>query len=642
MKKFIALLLLLPLLFIFVNSKSKSSKGEQKVERIYLWEMETKEEIKSYSNDRTKAKLSLNKKFVIQGKGSLQIEPNGKKKETRVALELFKDKLELWMQTKEVVLNVYIPKGMKVFPNSLYLGMNEYVKGEYIWFDGAFSKSEIKPGWNKVYFVLTDKMTKLKKSNKYKLLLTFSGYDKNNKQVPLKEKFYIDGLYLSGNAGKTKNQLLSKIDDKYKKQVKSMLKMKEDELLDFIQERTFFFFWNEANPKTGLVYDRFKAPANDESVPVSIASVGYALAGIPIAIERGWITKEEGYKRVITTLKSFDRGFVPGKNGFYFHWINMKTAKRMWNSEVSSIDTTIFISGALVAGEYFKDTDVDKLAHKLFKKINWKWMTDGKLSLSMGWKPDKKGSFITVRWNSFNEGLFMYLLSIGSPTYPTKPEYWHDIYRPIRVIKKPKKAKYIYGADEVLFMYQYPQNWVDFRNKEDDYANYFNNAITAVHVNRQYAKDNSKRYLSYSKDIWGISASDGPPRSGGGFYQPYGAVDLRNDGTITPYASIASIPFTPKLSIKTIKAMLKKYGALIWGEYGFTSAFNDDWIWYSQDYIAIDQGNILLMIENYRTGMIWDLFMKNPYIQKGMELVGFKDKKSNYEVTPQYLKKMNK
>ncbi|MCK4796803.1 MAG: hypothetical protein KAT05_05435, partial [Spirochaetes bacterium] len=593
---------------------------------IYLWTMETEEEINSYSNAGTGTSFALNKNIVIQGKHSLEVIPGGKSSITKVVFDLTNEKIKLWQKAHEIAVNLYLPKENKLNLKKIFLVAGYEIENEFQALGFIFSKKNLQPGWNKLYFLLNDRMKKIKPSNNCKVFLSFTGFDNKNKKAPITEKFYIDGIFLCGNQGISKENLLNKVPDQIKKEAALLLKMKDKDLLEEISKKTFEFFWNEANPKNGLIKDRY----SNKNL-ASIAATGWGLSAIPIGIERGWITKEEGYNRILTTLKTFINKRVEGKNGFFYHFVNMNTGKRVGNSEVSSIDTALLIAGAIFVGEYFKGTEIEELADKLYENVNWQWMMNNGKTLSMGWKPE--GGFITSRWNAFNEGPIACILAIGSPSFPVSLKYWDELYRGIKVIETPKKAEYIYIADEVLCMYQYPQNWLDLRNKEDKYANYFNNTIIATLVNRQYAIDNNPEYKGYEKNIWGISPSDGPPRRGSGYYQAYGAVNNRNDGTITPNASIASLPFTPKLSMKAIRAMLTKYGPLIWSKYGFTSAFNVEWNWYSQDYIGIDQGNILLMIENHRTGLVWRYFMQNECIKNAMKKIGFKKKVSKYAVT---------
>lgn len=412
-------------------------------------------------------------------------------------------------------------------------------------------------------------------------------------------------------------KLLAKTSETSREEVVSLLKLEDDELLEAISRKTFDYFWLEANPRNGLIKDR-----STPQSPCSIAAVGFGLSAIPVAVERGWITYDDGYKRALTTLKTFARGKVEGRKGFYYHFVDMHTGKRVWNSELSSIDTAILIAGGLVCGEYFKGTSIEKYANQLYEKADWQWMTNGEDTLTMGWDP--LTGFLRSRWNGFNEGLLAVLLAIGSPTHPLPPDAWHQIYRPV------KNQTYINLQDEVLFVYQYPLIWFDLRDKEDDYANYWRNAIAAVNYNRLFTTFN-KSYATYQRDIWGLSAGDGPTG-----YKAYGAYKDKHDGTIIPYASVASLPFTPEESMKAIRGMLNRFGPLVWRKYGFVSGFNVDRRWFSSQHIGIDQGDILLMIENYRTGMIWEYFMRHPGAQKALKLARFVDSTSEYAVTPAY------
>lgn len=405
-----------------------------------------------------------------------------------------------------------------------------------------------------------------------------------------------------------------------KAEIKRLLDLSDEALLDEIQKRAFRYFWEEANPKNGLIKDR-----STVNSPSSIAAVGFGLTAIPIAIERGWITKTEGYNRVLTTLKSFAEEKIDGKNGFFYHFVDMKTGVRVWNCELSSIDTSLLLCGVIFVGEYFKGTEIEILADKIYRGANWRWILAGGKQISMGWTPEN--GFLNDKWgNSFDEGIIAYILAIGSPTYSIPPSSWDEIARPVN-------DTYISHFNEVLFVYLYPNVWIDFRDKEDKYANYFNNAAAAVRYNWIFSFLKRGEYITYDKDIWGISSCDGPNG-----YTPYGASEGNHDGTIALYASIGSLPFVPKLSMRAIRAMLSKYGLAIWGKYGFVSGFNIDKSWFSKEYLGIDQGTIILMIENYRTGMVWKYFMRNKYIKKALEKIGFINRKSNYALTPKYKK----
>ncbi|AZR73764.1 hypothetical protein BBF96_10430 [Anoxybacter fermentans] len=582
----------------------------------YIWTMDSEKEINNFDDDNTGTRFALNSEIVYQGQHSLAVIPSGEAVETKIALDLVGEKINLWAGNDEVIINIYLPEDNELNPQMFFLGMAD-VTEEWSWIGGVFSKTEVKPGWNQVRYPLADVMKKLDSSRKYKIYLAFAGFDKANNKIPLTEKFYIDGIYVEQKKALSLEERLNLVPEEIKKEVASLLKMDTEDLLNAVSKKTFDYFWLEANPENGLIKDR-----STEDSPCSIAAVGFGLTAIPVGIERGWISRVEGFERILTTLRTFAEGGVEGKNGFFYHFVDMKTGRRVGNSELSSIDTAIFIAGALFAGEYFKGTIIERLAQQLYEDVNWQWMMNDGDTLAMGWKPE--AGFLNARWDSFNEGLLAYILAIGSPTYPIPAESWDAIYRPVN-------DNYINLPMEVLFVYQYPHIWIDFRDKEDKYANYWNNSVIATRINRLFAVLNRYNYKSYDLNIWGISASDGPAG-----YKAYGASEGNHDGTIAPYASIASMPFTPELSIAAMKEMLKKYGPLIWGKYGFVSAFNVDQNWFSDQHIGIDQGDILLMIENYRTGFVWKYFMQNESIQRALDKIGFVEKKADYAVTPGY------
>ncbi|MEN2983817.1 MAG: glucoamylase family protein [Dictyoglomaceae bacterium] len=589
----------------------------------YIWGMDSEEEIKAFDNDRTGAVFELDKEFVVQEKASMKVIPSGKSDETKVAMPIPKEKIEIWNRGNKITMNIYIPPEMKHKPEMFFLGMADVTR-DWRWVGGVFSKTKPTDGWNAITFDLAGEMIRLEPGGKYIVYLAFAAYDENRNKIPLREAFYIDGLYMKVAKRLTLEELLERGDPAIKAEIARLLDLSDNALLDEIQKKTFRYFWEEVNPENGLIKDRSTADS-----PSSIAAVGFGLTAIPIGIERGWITKTEGYNRVLTTLKSFAEGKVEGKNGFFYHFVDMRTGKRVWNCELSSIDTALLLAGVIFVGEYFKGTEVEKLADKIYREVNWQWMLAGGKTLSMGWKPE--GGFLGGRWgDNFDEGILAYILAIGSPTYPIPASSWDEIARPIN-------DTYISYPNEVLFVYQYPNIWVDFRNKEDKYANYFNNATSAARYNWMFTFLRKGEYKTYDEDIWGLSACDGP--SG---YRAYGASEGNHDGTIAPYASIGSLPFVPDLAMKAIKGMLSKYGPLIWGKYGFVSGFNIDENWFSKEYVGIDQGTIILMIENYRTGMVWKYFMKNKNIQRAMRKIGFTFKRSEYAVTPWYQREYEK
>ena len=587
----------------------------------WLWTMDDESEVAGYENDNTGAVFELEPGIVCQGTRSVAVIPDGKAVETKLALDLVGERLERWIGQREIVLNTYLPPENELNPTMFFLGMADLSDG-WAWVGGVFADITPEPGWNRVIYTLPDEMSNLDPDRKYKLYFAWAHIDEKGQKPPLKEKFYIDGLG-SARVALSRDDLIARIPEEINQEVAALLKLDDDSLMEAVARKSFDYFWTEVNPANGLIRDR-----STKGSPCSIAAVGFGLSAIPAAIERGWIPRDEGYDRALVTLKTFAGGGVEGKNGFYYHFVDMSEGRRFGDCEISSIDTTLFLAGALTAGRYFAGTEVEKLANELYEVADWQWMMNEGDTLSMGWKPEI--GFLSARWNSFNEGILAYVLAIGSPTYPIPASSWDCIFRPVN-------ENYISLPQETLFVYQYPAAWIDFRGKEDRYANYFNNAATATRINRLFAVLRRFNYSSYDLDIWGLSACDGPAG-----YKAYGASESNHDGTIAPYASIASMPFTPELSIAAIRAMLEREGGLIWGRYGFVSGFNADQDWYSDQHVGIDQGIIVLMLENYRSQLIWDLFMSHPSVAHAMDEIGFAERDSEYAVTPEYLAEWEK
>jgi len=247
-------------------------------------------------------------------------------------------------------------------------------------------------------------------------------------------------------------------------------------LLDEIQNRAFHFFWNEANPQNGLVKDRADNFGRDNYKHASIASVGFALAALPIAIERNWISRRNALERVLVTLDFFLHR-IREEHGFFFHFVGLKSGKRVWRSELSSIDTALFLAGAIVAREYFKDPTISQMVDAIYDRIDFQWMMNGGPTLTMGWKPES--GFLKHRWSDFNEGILLTLLAMGSRTYPIPPEAWDHVTR-----RKGVYDEIVVIQSPPLFTHQYPHLFIDFRNKHDNYADYFENSINATLANR--------------------------------------------------------------------------------------------------------------------------------------------------------------
>lgn len=408
-----------------------------------------------------------------------------------------------------------------------------------------------------------------------------------------------------------------------------IIKSKGEKLLKKEIKGDFDFFLKEANTDKnskgyGLIRDKSKLAPE----VASIASVGYGLASLVIGVERKWISYQKAYERADGTLNTFLHN-IETTNGFFYHFINMETAKREWNCEVSIIDTAIFICGAILAGEYFKGAIKEK-AEQLYKNVNWNWYRDEQTNqFYMGYLPE---SGFSGHWDMYAEQLMLYVLSVASPTYPVDSSIYDAFQKPVTNYGEIKDIVYTYCG--TLFTYQYSHAWIDFRNKKDaNGIDWFENSVKATLANRKYCMENSqqcshsnlesakKRYRTYGENSWGLTACVGPK----GYSGEFGAMPANsklegNDGTVSPSGAAGSIVFTPELSIQALEYYYNHFPKL-WGKYGFKDAYNLDYgkPWYAEECIGIDKGISMIMIENYMTGLIWRYFMKNEYIKKGLE-----------------------
>jgi hypothetical protein len=386
------------------------------------------------------------------------------------------------------------------------------------------------------------------------------------------------------------------------------------ELLDLIQRKSFDYFVQERDPGTGLVADQASNFEPDgHPTGASIAATGFGLAAYAVGVERGWISRERALSMTRQTLQFFYQT-AEHERGFFYHFLNMKTGVRMRNSELSPIDTALLLAGAFFAAEYFDDHAVRTLVRKIYERIDWNWMRNGADTLSLSWSPEQ--GFNRRHWAHYDESILMYLMAIASPTHPIPVSSWHAIARPVgsyrdyRLIQMPP-----------LFTHQYPQIFFDFRNQNDGYADYFKNSVNATLANRAFCMDQSSAYSTYGPDTWGLTACEGP--SG---YRAYGAPPgwASHDGTVAPTGCGSSIVFTPNESMACLRNLYEKYGDRLWGKYGFSDAFNLDKNWFSQMAFGINQGPLLLMIENHRTELLWDVMKRIDFLQQAMEKVGFK------------------
>lgn len=386
------------------------------------------------------------------------------------------------------------------------------------------------------------------------------------------------------------------------------------DVLSDLQRRAFDFFWFEAHPKTGLAKDRAGNHAGDDYQIASVASTGFALAALPVAVENKWISKEKAEERARLTLKTVATTLT-NHHGWYYHFVDWKTGARVWNCEVSSIDTALFLAGALFAGEYFGG-EIQALANGIYERVDFNWMlTDGgakpdEKTLSMGWRPEN--GFIKARWDSYSEHLILNILALGSKTHPTPAETWMAWKRNIGEYKGIRTF-----ACGPLFVHQYSHAYLGLWNKLDASGhNYFETATMATLANRQFCADNG-----YPAHVWGLSATDKPDGGYTAYSAPPGHIE--HDGTISPWNTAASIVFTPEIVLESVNHLYKNYPRL-WGRYGFSSALNVGKNFYSRDVIGIDLGAALLMIENHRSRLVWNQFNQIPAIKRGMEKAGFK------------------
>lgn len=422
----------------------------------------------------------------------------------------------------------------------------------------------------------------------------------------------------------------------------------DEEMLDLLQKETFTYFLAQADDETGLIADKTQ-PAS----PASIAAVGMALSCYVTGVERKLISREDAVNRTIKVLRFFKNSQqgtevdATGYKGFYYHFLDIKTGKRAWESELSTVDTTILLMGILGARYYFteankQETEIRETADFLYNRVDWQWATNGKDTITHGWKPES--GFIKYRWNNkYSEAHIVYLLALGSPTFPIAAsgyKKWIETFE----WKKFYDIECIYAGP--LFIHQMSQIWIDFKGIMDDEnrkvgIDYFENSRRATLVQQQYAIENPLGFSGYSKNGWGFTASDGPgpvTRIIQGetktFYDyvargiPYGP----DDGTISPWAVAASLPFAPEVVLPTLRHAIEKLDLKKHYNYGFDASYNPTFPekstrpkgWVSPWQFGLNQGPVILMIENYRTSLIWNILRKSPQIITGLKKAGFK------------------
>ncbi len=417
------------------------------------------------------------------------------------------------------------------------------------------------------------------------------------------------------------------------------------EMVNTIQRDAFSYFLNETNPANGLVADKTQRDA-----PASIAAVGFALAVYPVGVERAWMTRAEAIARTLTVLRFFwssPQGTDPeatGYKGFYYHFLDMKTGQRAGPCELSTIDTAFLLAGMLTAATYFDqdaedEQEIRTLADALYRRADWQWAQNRDATITHGWKPER--GFLRFRWKGYDEALLLYVLGLGSPTFPLPEESyaawastyeWREIYG----------HAFLYGGP--LFVHQYSHLWIDFRGIQDAFmhdkgSDYFENSRRATYVQQQYAIHNPHGFVGYGPHFWGLTASDGPGRAVRQIagvkrrffdYRARGVPYGPDDGTVAPWAVAASLPFAPEIVIPTLWNFKKVYPE-VGGEHCLKCSYNLTFPqgadgksgWISAYQYGINLGPVVLACENYRSGLPWKLTRRCPYFVTGLRRAGF-------------------
>ena len=409
-----------------------------------------------------------------------------------------------------------------------------------------------------------------------------------------------------------------------------------------LQERTFGYFTRETNPETGLVNDSTRPES-----PASIAASGFSFACHAVAADRGIVPRAQAAAQVARALRFLWQGEqsdspdATGSHGFFYHFLDSHTGRRVWRSELSTVDSAILFAGALVAANYFDGPSEDEraireLADALYRRADWRWVVP-RDAISHGWRPEQ--GFLRFDWRGYNEALFVYILALGSPTFAPDPSIysaWTATYQWRSILGH----EYLYAGP--LFTHQLSHVWIDFRDIQDEYMramkiDYFENSRRATLVQQAYAERNPRRFKGYTSNSWGITASDGPGpfgevvRQGKRKFYGYRARGVPfgpDDGTLAPWSLVASLPFAPELVVPAMYHLNHSYPELT-GRYGYESSFNPTYGdgenagWVCEWHYAIDQGPVVLMVENYLSGLVWRAMRNSPYIRDGLRRAGF-------------------
>jgi hypothetical protein len=418
-------------------------------------------------------------------------------------------------------------------------------------------------------------------------------------------------------------------------------------MLDRLQRVTFDYFLQEHDFENGLVADR-----NQPGSPASTAATGLALTIYIAAVRHGVLSRGEAAARVLTILRFFyssSQGPEPdstGYKGFYYHFLDMKTGRRAQNCELSTIDTAILMAGILTVSAWFtnntaREREIRQLAETLYARVDWEWAQDGATTISHGWKPES--GFLPHRWDTgYSEALILYVLAAGAPRHPVAPAGYRQWAASFEV-RKVYDLEYVYAGP--LFIHQLSQIWIDLRGVQEDLNrrlgfDYFENSRRATYIHRQYGIENPGHFKQYGEYLWGLTASEGPgpasikvdgeQREFHG-YLARGAPFGPDDGTVSPWAVVASMPFAPEIVIDTVRHAIERLDLQGQSEYGLDASFNptfpskgkNRYGWTSPWILGLNQGPVALMIENFQSGFVWETMRACPHIAQGLRRLGF-------------------